>query len=378
MPPPPPSAQRIAPPPAPPSAARSTAASAPPIAAGPAQPTPRQQADTEPPPPPPTELADETADELPPAAPLGHVAPSRPERPGLERPEPTASRTDLDALREALRDRGDATGEIRLPDVSRPVVPFGVGAEPHGRAAERGLEHTSDRLPPQLEDLERSTEKIGPIASPPTEPPPFEDWDLDEGSAQETRKVTRPPLPRELGAAAKLARGEELDTKVAGRATTTLQAPAGAPDEAQAVVDDRSLELTEVAAIAARLAWKGNVRAAVLREVRLSDEHFRGEEKRHQAAIQQETSRGLSKLLRTFDEAYLDEQARLRGSPVTLTEYAELLAAVERGQTARALGALGLAMPDLMRLQRVWNRRGIEDPKLGRELRAAVDKARSE
>lgn len=281
-----------------------------------------------------------------------HAAPPPPPTPPAPQPKP----------------KDEITGEIQVHDPSRPAVPFATGSQEDGWTFDEGEITRGDQERPF--DPESSTTQDVPGDSPLLPPRAGE---------------TRPAQAVQLTAAASLAALPLVPVAPpppppppeASLFRPAAIIPSEPPPPEETPDDGQELELEACAALAARLAVKGADRAALLREARVAPERWTAEEKRWQAQIQEETGKGQSKLLRRWDEAYLAEQARLRGAAIELEEYAELVVASERGQALRALSARGLAMADMMRLQRVWTRRSAEDAKLAERIRKAVEAARS-
>lgn len=139
---------------------------------------------------------------------------------------------------------------------------------------------------------------------------------------------------------------------------------------------EEELSLERVAELQAMISAKGAKRMEVLRAAGVEDAKFRAAESAWSKRIAEEKERGARELLDRHDAAYVDAQAKKRGRPVGVEEYAKVVVGVERGQVGKALADLELQLGDLMRLQRVWTKRTTEDPKLAAALASAVDAAR--
>jgi hypothetical protein len=159
------------------------------------------------------------------------------------------------------------------------------------------------------------------------------------------------------------------------------------------------------AAVAARIAAPGADRAAVLAEEDLTPEVWEREHTRWLGDIQDELDRGNQKLLELFqqhqrilekqlvdlettqlvdlvfeehrrllvayDTAYVAAIEEQRG-PMTASEFARLSRAADRGEAAPVLAELRLPEGSINRIRRVWRAKMAKDPRLGAEVRAAL------
>lgn len=88
-------------------------------------------------------------------------------------------------------------------------------------------------------------------------------------------------------------------------------------------------------------------------------------------AIAAETRRGRSRLLGSYDAAYVGQLEKERG-PITPEEHARLVVAAERGGVEGACRALELPAEAFMRVRRLWIERCAADPRVGAAARRAV------
>ncbi|MFT3764205.1 MAG: DUF2169 domain-containing protein [Minicystis sp.] len=133
--------------------------------------------------------------------------------------------------------------------------------------------------------------------------------------------------------------------------------------------------LERCAAIAAAIAHRKADKATILDRHQLSSPVWQSLEDHWSTALRAESDRGRTTLRRLYDEAYVTELERLRG-PLRVEDYAALVVAAERSQSARALADRDLPSGAMMRIQRVWLTKIADDPALAASVRAAVEDAR--
>jgi hypothetical protein len=139
----------------------------------------------------------------------------------------------------------------------------------------------------------------------------------------------------------------------------------------------KDLTVQRYAEISAALARKGANRAAVLRAHLLSEAAWTLVDQTWKKTIAAETAEGEHALAEAFDEAYVAQQERF-DRPVDLAAYARLQVAVEQGVVGQVLADLDLELGDLVRLQRVWERRTAASAELSAALGRALDEARGQ
>lgn len=150
----------------------------------------------------------------------------------------------------------------------------------------------------------------------------------------------------------------------------STQAPAPLPARSPA---DFSIE--ECAAVTAQIDQASRPLAEILEASSLSAEDWLAIKKHWTKALRAETQRGKTALLKRYDAAYVAALERDRG-PIQVEEYARLAVAAEQGSADEALEELKLPAPGLIRVQRVWMRKLVEDPELGAKARRAMERAR--
>jgi hypothetical protein len=137
----------------------------------------------------------------------------------------------------------------------------------------------------------------------------------------------------------------------------------------------KDLTIQRFGEISAALSQKGANRAAVLRAHLLSEAAWTLVDQTWKKTIAAEATEGGHALAEAFDEAYVAQQERF-DPPVDLAAYARLQVAVERGAVGQVLADLDLELGDLVRLQRVWERRAASSPELSAAVARSLDEAR--
>ncbi|WP_437932467.1 DUF2169 domain-containing protein [Sorangium sp. So ce291] len=176
------------------------------------------------------------------------------------------------------------------------------------------------------------------------------------------------PPPRAQRRVAEPAPAEEP----AAAAVAPEQLPAG-PSAAPALPVGE-YPLARCAAIAARLARRPESRDAILEAEALSPDTWEALHAHWLDAIRAGAARGSKALLSAYDAAYVGALEAERG-PITASEYARLVIAVERGTDREALTDLRLPEGVTIRLRRVWLERIVKDPQAAQEVRKAMREA---
>lgn len=180
-----------------------------------------------------------------------------------------------------------------------------------------------------------------------------------------------PAPPPMLGPIAVVAEGidaaAEPVAQATGVAADDVVSGAGATPEPPEPMPPRVLSIEEHAAIAASLARRKADRIAILEGHELTEATWQAAEQPLKDALREESSRGRVGLLQAYDDAYVAQLEVERGT-ITVEEYARLMVAAERGTEANVLADLGLPHGALLRVQRVWLRRAVASPALGRRL----------
>ena len=249
---------------------------------------------------------------------------------------------------------------------------------------------------------------LPPSAPAPVLPPPPPLIAITTAPAAPTPELEPPMTLRGIAppAAVPIPLSPELATKtipfgldgLAGAVRAESNAPARAPEppapkpavpSALPVSTQRSLALAIepdpapesvsielYATLSAALARKGVDRGAVLRAHKLSIAGWGAIDRHWKRCLAESTTRGEKSLLHAFDIAYVTAQSELH-RPVGVREYARILIGLERGEVAQVLADLELQLSDLMRLQRVWNKRVADDQALAAELSEILEELRA-
>jgi hypothetical protein len=115
--------------------------------------------------------------------------------------------------------------------------------------------------------------------------------------------------------------------------------------------------------------------AETLKKHDLSAEQWNAERERWDKAIDDEIAAGKTALLKTYDAAYIGALERERGE-IKLDEYARLAVSSERGTKKQVLEALDLPAESVMRLERVYIAKIVNNASFGVRVRAAIAAAR--
>lgn len=146
---------------------------------------------------------------------------------------------------------------------------------------------------------------------------------------------------------------------------------APAPEEPKAPpVPEGVLPMDRYVVMAAELALRKPL-PSVLGDHKVSDDVFRASQ-RHWKEVADKGE------VFAFDRAFVAALERIRPQgPFTAADYATIATAMERGQGASLIPRYKLVPPDLMRVQRVWERRVASDPALAEEVNKAMEAART-
>jgi hypothetical protein len=188
-----------------------------------------------------------------------------------------------------------------------------------------------------------------PEARAPLPPPPPK---VEPVAPVEIAKEETPPAPEPVVSAAP---------------AETPEPPAAAPPVEVAI--------EKCAAIAASIARRPDDRAKILEENQLGAADWTAAEERWNKALKEEAARGKRGLLQAYDAAYVGRLEEERG-PIELAEYARLVVATERGRLAEELAEMTLPREAVVRNERVWLKKVVGDPALGKRVKAAVKAAR--
>ena len=135
--------------------------------------------------------------------------------------------------------------------------------------------------------------------------------------------------------------------------------------------------LERCARIAARVARRKADRPDILKKEDLTSQEWDELSAHWNGVVQDATTRGKTKPLDAWDEAYVAELEVERG-PITVDEYASLIIASERNTASSRLDELGLPAGSFIRIRRVWGRKMRAEPSLAAQVRAATEAAASE
>lgn len=200
--------------------------------------------------------------------------------------------------------------------------------------------------------------------------------------ASPTPVTPPPPLASDIVPEAPPMIGPLATPEMAARAAIVPDSPAPPPagkprdnaKEAQAVqAEDDTIE--RCAQISASIARRKEDRTKILDAEKLDDARFKSMQVRWNEAIQAETSKGKTKLLEKFDDAYVSRLEEERG-PIRPEEFARVVVAAERGVAETTLLELGLPPNSLMRIERVFLRRTMGNAELSQRVTRSIETER--
>jgi hypothetical protein len=204
----------------------------------------------------------------------------------------------------------------------------------------------------------------------------------DEAAPVIKGKAKPPEFLGPLATPEMLARGETTadlpgaePTSPEPSASTTAPSPEQASDAPTYLWVEGSFKLLRIdacAALAASLARRPDETTRILEENALSLPVWKANEAYWAQVLREETARGRTQLLRAYDTAFVTRLELERGA-ISVDEYARLVVAAERGQSTPALRALDLPQGSMVRIERVFLRRVVENPVLGEKIRKAVE-----
>jgi hypothetical protein len=212
--------------------------------------------------------------------------------------------------------------------------------------------------PPQVEAPAKARAGGEPDAWKPPEPvlaPPM------IGPLATPEMAMRSPPPPEVSAAKLL------------EAAKPEEPPAAEPDTPGR--DPAQFELEKCASVSASIARRKDEALKILEVNGLSRGEWDVIERYWTDELRRETARGKTALMKRFDRAYVEQLERERG-PIQAQEYAKIVVASERGAADEAMNELGLPQSSLMRVQRVWLDRRVQDASVDQQIREAVAQAR--
>ncbi len=137
----------------------------------------------------------------------------------------------------------------------------------------------------------------------------------------------------------------------------------GEEQEAEPLPDLTRFPIERFAHIAAEIAEGRAPRAEVFSGHGITSGAWDALDRHFAAAIEEEMLRGASVLRRASDSAYVAAVEAFRG-PITLTHYARIVVAIERGQANRVLDELRIQRRALMPIVRLWAKKVAGDMKL--------------
>jgi len=135
------------------------------------------------------------------------------------------------------------------------------------------------------------------------------------------------------------------------------------------------LPLEVFACVVARIERCPEERARILADMDLTEERWTSTEQTWASAIRTDLEQGRSDLRLCFDRAYMQQIECERGA-IDVTEYAQLMVAVEHGDGDAVLAEFGMPRTCLVRLERVFQERMAADPSFGARARAELASAR--
>lgn len=195
--------------------------------------------------------------------------------------------------------------------------------------------------------------------------------------AEERRDEALLPLPPpRIGplATMEMARAPEPAAEATAPEIATLRA-SRPPPEAELPLAEFPIE--RCAAIAASTARAPADAPQILTTHELDPAIWQALDRHWNAAVGEETARGKTRLLRSYDAAYVAQLERERG-PIQVDEYARLVVATEQGRMTEVLAELTLPPAATMRIERVWLGKLAGDAELGKSVRRSVKAARAE
>ncbi|XXY48663.1 DUF2169 domain-containing protein [Sorangium sp. So ce269] len=262
------------------------------------------------------------------------------------------------------------------------VLPF---AASQGESAPRPAPASVSGLPfaPSLADARRDDPPAQPRSDPP-DPMPSQRPDAPLEARWAPRSVPPPapalqPPPPLLGASAP-ASGRPAGARDTGRPPVAEPGATGDQEPAVTPAPDIAFDVYppgRCGAIAARLACDAGSTDDLLRAEELDLARWLRVHEHWLGRIRDEAARGRKKLLSDYDRAYVDALEAKRG-PIALDGYARLAEAAERGAVTGALGESGLPEGAWPHIHRVWIQRIVEDVRLGKQVRAAIEALRAD
>jgi hypothetical protein len=257
---------------------------------------------------------------------------------------------------------------------ARAALPFAVGAP---QVAPLGAARPTDPYP----------FASGPAAIGVAEPAPAFDPSHGVPTGQrimDAREVVEerwdgallPPPPPRIGPLATMEAGTPSEPTVAATAPEVPAPLAGRPPQA-AELPLENFPIERCAAIAASTARTPADTTQILMTHDLDPAGWEALNLHWNAAVGKETERGKTKLLRSYDAAYVAQLEQERG-PIQVDEYARLVVATEQGIMTEVLATLTLPPTAMMRIERVWLTKLAGDAELGKSVRRSVNAARAE
>lgn len=252
------------------------------------------------------------------------------------------------------------------------VTTFALGPEEQRAAADgRALPFQAAAPPapgiavePPRERAPVARVSTGTLALPPEPPPEPLREPPPESPPEPPRQRSPEPLPEPPPEPPRLRSPEQLPEQLPEPPQQRSPEPPPEPPP--------DLPLERHAAIAAEIAEARSPRAEVLRAHGLDERAWAAVDDRWTSALREDAARGAGALRGEHDRAYVAAVERLRGSPITLDDYARLTQGASRGRAEEVLDALGIQRPALMPVIRVWTRQVAADPRLAKDMGAML------
>ena len=284
----------------------------------------------------------------------------------------------------------------------RPTLPFPDPGSP-GLPAPPALLFSTFHAPPAL----APSLVLAPPPSPPpavgsafADRPPSDDEDVEEEPPTGRRRLAEmepaaapPPAtlhhapsasPHDVAPPPMLGPIAVVDRASPAAANTDVPPPPADPAESPAPQiilaqepepEPVELSIEQTAAVAAEIAEGRTERGKVLEARGLRERTWRENEARWNKAMERESSRGVHTLRAAHDAAYVARVEGFRG-PITVEQYARIVAALERGKAAETLDELHIQRPALLPIVRLWTRKVARDMLLGDAATKALRQAR--
>lgn len=263
----------------------------------------------------------------------------------------------------ADRPLGDGTGTLLAPMVARAKDPLPFAQAPTA-ASDVARENVA---PPPFHFASALVSSdlplVGDGARPHDGGVAHRPSSRDESPPEVPPEVAPPPMIGPLAVTEAPTAAESKPAQQANTSAPSVSAPPGPSGLTAKEPPPEDFPLERCAALTARIARRKADKAQILEEEGLSLAGWAAIEKHWADAIRDETKKGRRTLLDRFDIAYVEQLEKERG-PIEVREYAMLLIATERGTTDELVRTLQVPLAAPIRIERVWLRRLLTDPKL--------------